>query len=255
MWVTQKAWEGLHVYSCLLFSLYMSIKEHVTPRPTSIPCLIIISSCLCLPRSLMMTGMARLPESQVPTLMSPCLTLLLSAQVSPHPCPLIYNVPGGGGGKRDRAGSKGEGGFIVLFLSPLSLFIYDISSMTRDMARPQGERAACNTLVMVTPKAEQAECCGFLADRKTIAPLPVTLRESAALKFGWMRAITGLHARLDHEEWIMVIFGSAGGSGRFNALSVTMSVADVIWHCPSGKCHMFCIVVHCCWWKTVTQTG
>lgn len=38
-------------------------------------------------------------------------------------------------GKRDRAGSRGKGGggFIVLFPSPLSLFIYDISSMTGDM--------------------------------------------------------------------------------------------------------------------------
>lgn len=88
-----------------------------------------------------------------------------------------------------------------------------------------------------------AECCGSLTDFKTIALMPITLRESAGLKFAWMRAITGLHARFDHEGWIMVRFGSAGVSGRFNALSVTMSVSSVIWHRPSGEVSH---VLHCC---------
>ena len=87
-------------------------------------------------------------------------------------------------GKRDRAGSRGkEGGFIVLFsLSTVCLFIYDISSMTGDMARPQGEGAARGTLVTVT----QPSCCGSLADYETIAPLPLTPRESAGVKV-WLK--------------------------------------------------------------------
>ena len=113
-----------------------------TPSPPSVPCLIIISSCLCLPRSLMMTGMAGLPESQVPTLMSPCLTPLLSAQVSPHPCPSDLQRPrwllGGWGGSGTELEAKERGDSLFSFLSPLSLFIYDISSMTGDVAWPQG---------------------------------------------------------------------------------------------------------------------
>ena len=180
--VKNKAQEGLQMYSCLhhirpseSVSTHSNQQTHtLTPSPR----LIIVSSFLCLPRCLMMTGMARLWETQVPTLMSPCLTPLLLAQVSPHPCPLIYNVPSGWRGRGHRAAGRGEGGggFIVRFLSPLSLFIYDISSMTRDTAWPQGQRADCSTPVTVTPKAER---CGSLADHRTKAPLSITPRESA----------------------------------------------------------------------------
>ena len=182
-----------------------------TPSPPSVPCLIIISSCLCLPRSLMMTGMAGLPESQVPTLMSPCLTPLLSAQVSPHPCPSDLQRPRwllGGWGAVGQSLKQRKGGIhcSLFSLHCLSLFMTSPAwpGTWRD---PRGERAAHSALVTVT----QAECCGSLSDYKTMAPLPITLRESAGWKFGWMRAITGSHARLDHEGWVMARFGNAGG--------------------------------------------
>lgn len=99
-------------------------------------------------------------------------------------------------GEERQSWEQGKGGFIVLFLSPLSLFIYDTSGMTRATVRPQGQCAACSTLVTVTTKADLTECFGSLADHKTIAPLPITPRESAGSKF-WVNE--GLHARLDHE--------------------------------------------------------
>lgn len=238
-------------YTCICVCCFHYIcpsKRVSPPSPPFVPCLIIISSCLCLPRSLMMTGMAGLPESQVPTLMSPCLTPLLSAQVSPHPCPLIYNVPGGCWGGGGQSLKQRKGGFIVLFsLSTVSLYLWHLQ---HDRGRGVTPGRTCGP--QNAGDGDLAECCGSLADYKTIAPLPITLRESAGWKFGWMRAITRSHARLDHEGWVMVRFGSAGGSGRFNALSATMDLANVIWHRPLGRCHMFCIVVQCSWWKIAT---
>lgn len=206
--------------------------ENVYPSNSLPPLgsLILSSSCLCLPCSIMMTGTARLPESQVPTLMSACLTPLLSAQVSPHPCSCDLQRPPWLMWRRDRAGSRGKGNSLFSFsLSPLSLFIYDISSMTRDMVWPQGERATYNTLVTVTPKADSVKCCGSLTDHKTIAPLPITLRESAGLKFGLNEGYHRISRKV--EPWGVnngYIWGEKRGVGRFNALIVTMSVAGVI---------------------------
>lgn len=57
-----------HAFTFAVFQYVCMDLERVTNTP---PCLIIPCSCLCLPRSLLMTGMAVLPGTQVLTLMSP----------------------------------------------------------------------------------------------------------------------------------------------------------------------------------------
>lgn len=63
-------------------------------------------------------------------------------------------LPGRGTELQQRKGGGGGGEwvgmFIVPFLSPLSVFIYDMPSMTGAVERPQGECGAHGTLVTVT---------------------------------------------------------------------------------------------------------
>jgi len=139
-------------------------------------------------------------------------------------------------GRGDCAGTTVNGGGVHCSPSiSLSLFIYDTSSMTGNTQWPQGQCSTHITLLTVSSKGRSYPELGLSGWSQDNSPLPITLRESAGLKFGWMRAITALHARLAHEGWIMVMFGSKGESRRFYALSVTMSVASIIWHHPSGK--------------------
>lgn len=130
----------------------------------------------------MMTGMARLPERQISTLMSDCLTPLLLAQVSPLPCPQIYNVPPGSWVEERR------GIHCSLFSHCLSLFMTPpgwpgtLSDPPRDNLQSTVPWWRCLW------KAHCPQRRGFLADHKTIASLPITLGGSAGLKFSCMRS-------------------------------------------------------------------
>lgn len=121
--------------------------------PPSIPCLIISTAWpgLCLPSSVLTTGTAAAPQRHLPALMSPYLTpLALGSGFGPPPrpppspppaCPLIYCTPSGcqaeGTELQQQKGRwsgaaewEGVGVVIVPFLCALSVFIYDIPSMT-----------------------------------------------------------------------------------------------------------------------------
>lgn len=118
---------------------------------------------------------------------------------------------------------------------PLSVFIYDTSSMTENTPWPWGQSEPTIPQWQPLPKPDLPAFCGSLMDQKTIATLPITLQESDGVKFGWIKAITSLHTTLEHMGWMMVMSGCKKESRRFNALSVTVSVDGIIWQNPLGN--------------------
>lgn len=146
----QNAQEGLHMYLCLLFSLYLSIQESVSPLPSLRP---MPHHHLFLPLSPTLPNDDR--NGQAPWEpgshfnVSLPYSLALGSGFSP-PLPSDLQRPRWLLGGETELEAKERGDSLCSFLSPLSLFIYDISSMTGDVAWPQGERAAQSTLVTVT---------------------------------------------------------------------------------------------------------
>lgn len=177
-----------HVFA---FFIKYSICECVFPPfPPSTLCLIISSSCLCLPSSIMMTRMARLPQIWVPTLMSACLTPLLSAQVSPHPCPCDLQCPPWLMWRRDRAGSRGKGDSLFsFFLHCLSLF----------MTSPAWPGTWCDPRETVhcathwwqwLPRQTQSSAVAFWLITRQKPPCPSLWGSQLAWSLDWMKVIT-----------------------------------------------------------------
>lgn len=161
----------------------------------------------------MMTGMARLPESRVPTFMSACLTPQLAAQVSPHPCSCDLQHPPWLMWRRDRAGSRKKGDSLFSFSRQcLSLFMTSPAwpGTWRD---PRENVQRTIHWRQWLPRQTQSSAVALWLITKQWPPCPSLWGSQLAWSLIWMRAITESHARLSYEGWIMVIFGEKEGLG------------------------------------------
>lgn len=133
-------------------------------------------------------------QRNVPTLMSPYLTLLLSAQVSlppnpppPTPCPLIYNTPSGCQAEGHNCSSgrgveveveEGGWGCSLFPFSPHCLSLF----MTCPHDRGQGATPGRVWSPRYIGDCDLAKCGSSLTDYKTIVALP-----SLQSGVGWVK--------------------------------------------------------------------